>query len=147
MLRRTIAVAGTVALLVAACSHRPPILKSDLDAWVGVPLIELETHHRFSVMPREVRQLSDGSELWILSSCGRHHENVQCTSTPLYGGQTVTNCSGGGTSNRCCKYSFRVIDGHISRFGMHGYCESRCSDRPSSHPCTHDDEVDHVGHL
>lgn len=121
--------AVVVSALVTACALREPILKQDLDAWAGVPLIELETHPGFSVLPRDIRKLSDGTELWVVTNCAAYQNRAR---------QVV--------SEACCYSSFRVAESKVASMSMRGSCRSECSDRPTSKPCTRSDEVDHVGH-
>lgn len=136
MKRIVSAVVATIVLV--ACHHeRPEIVQSDIDAWDGAPLVELETHPVISSQPREVRPVSDGSELWIYTNCVNWQDDAVCRSFPVYGGGAVTRCSGGGSGTNCCRRSFQVSTERkrVKWMTLAGMCHTTCADRPASRPC------------
>ena len=50
--------------LIAGLTGCATVRQVDLDAWVGQPIIALESHPFFITMPPVKSQLSDGSEVW-----------------------------------------------------------------------------------
>jgi hypothetical protein len=46
-----------------------PITAHDYDAWTGAPKVQVETHRYYGTLPREVRAISDGSEMWLIRHC------------------------------------------------------------------------------
>ena len=86
----------------------PPNAK-DYASWVDAPKVHLETHSQFLLLPREVRPVSDGSELWIYRFCPK--------------GKKVS-------LDDCCLYQFVVRDGHVATYRTAGACGVNCSMRP-----------------
>lgn len=94
---------------------------SDLKAWPGTPVVQLQTHPLFSPMQKQVEVLPDGSELWTYHNC--QSGKVRCTTS-----NHVTTCGGGGTS--CCHNQFFVKDGKVTQYRPVGNCYTDCSTRP-----------------
>jgi hypothetical protein len=107
---------------------------SDLEAWKGAPLIDLETHAMFSTMPRKVQSLSDGGELWTYSTCRRWRTDTRCVT---YAGSTwaATNCNGGEIGETCCDNQFYVRDKVVGWYRPNGPCFTDCDTRPVSRGC------------
>ena len=120
MKRVSLFAVGLASLILSGCLaavlHEPEQGRrhapnaADYGAWVGIPKPQLETHRRFSLLPREVRQVSDGSEMWILRSCPR------------------------GTKDRddCCLHSFVLASGAVTSYRTVGACLIDCSMLPES---------------
>lgn len=117
-------------VLLAACS-RPGVRAADLEAWRHVPVIELERQPHFSSLPRAVRPLSDGSELWDFANCTTE-SSAKCTDSttmPVVGSKETT-CS--GTEYRdCCHNQFIVRAGFVEEYRPVGNCMTDCFKRPS----------------
>ena len=68
---------GSIFLTLVGCAT---VRQVDLDAWVGKPVIALETHPFFLTVPVVKTQVSDGTEIWNYVNGGN-----------------IGSCSGGGT--------------------------------------------------
>jgi hypothetical protein len=105
-------------LLSAAVSEpqhgyvHPPNAK-DYAAWLDTPKAEIETHSQFALMPREVRAISDGSEMWILRYC-------------------PAKARGRVTPEVCCLYEFVLRDAKVASYKTVGACAVNCSMRPET---------------
>jgi hypothetical protein len=122
---------GVLTSIVSCGSSSPPrtVRQADLDAWTGIPLVELETHPLFSTLPRNVRALSDGTQLWTFSNCKSIVE-IYCT-----GPTGLMTCSGGETWRPCCQNQFVVRDAEVESFRAVGHCYTDCTVRPASRRC------------
>lgn len=133
MPRRVLAI---VLLLLVGCSGYGAtytVRASDLASWKSVPVIELEKHTFFSTLPREVRPLSDGSELWDLSHCVSGKTQTTCRSWSneyWANGAVQTTCSGGQSYTNCCHNQFIVRGGVVEEYRAVGNCYTDCSVRP-----------------
>lgn len=106
----------------------PSVRPEDVAAWSGVPLIELETHAIFSILPKETRPLSDGTEMWVYASCPIltvHGESLYAR----------MRCSGAEKGPECCHNQFIVKSGTIVSYRPTGPCFTGCASRPKSNPC------------
>lgn len=120
MMMRGVVVGGALllmgcpgALLLSAVAHEgekgyvhPPNAK-DYASWEGEPKASLETHSQFSQMPRDVRAISDGSELW-----------------------TLRHCPNAKSSVGCCLYQFTIRASVVAAYRTAGTCGVDCSMRP-----------------
>lgn len=79
---------------------------ADYASWQGVPKVELETHRQLALLPREMRKLSDGSELWILRNCPKKGHD------------------------ECCLHEFVIRDASVAQYRTAGPCGVDCSGRP-----------------
>ena len=129
-----LALALPLVVSVAACAPTPKVRTADLQAWRGVSVVELETQPMFSSMRREVRPISDGSEMWIFSACESYVTDTRCSA---YGSSTwaVANCRGGQRVTRCCDNQFLVRERRVEWYRPVGPCFTDCDTRPSSAPC------------
>lgn len=66
----------TLAILLAGCAT---VRQEDLDAWIGQPVVSLESHPVFLSVPVVKTQVPDGTEIW-------NYVN----------GLNIGHCSGGG---------------------------------------------------
>lgn len=73
------------ALTLGACVS---VRQADLDAWQGVPVIELESHPIFNAMELEKKPLSDGSTMWSFTKHGGTYQN--CSASSQASGTSVT---------------------------------------------------------
>ena len=114
---------------------RPTVRNEDLASWSGTKVIELETHRLWSTRDREVRPLSDGSEMWVYKVCIDKRTNLECRSAATaFGSSAVgaTTCRGGDTTTRCCHNQFIVKDATVREYRALGDCATGCSVRPES---------------
>lgn len=126
----------TVSFVTVSCGLAHTVRPADLDAWRDVPVGELELHPLFSTMPREVRPLSDGGELWIFRNCSSGNAPVNCTHTPASVVTPArTTCNGGEEYSTCCHNQFIVRDKRVVSYRANGDCYTDCTVRPSSKPC------------
>src|SRR4030095_12662924 len=130
-------IAGTLLVLIAACSGPPPrtVRQADLDAWSGAPLIELEPHPGFSTWQRNVEKRSDGGQLWTLTKCESGQNPLNCTTGPGFGNTLMTTCGGGDTYKVCCHGQFFVRATYVESYGAAGNCFTDCRHRPASRQC------------
>ena len=131
--RSAIAVAMVIACLVACDQNAPtryPTKPEDEAAWTNAPLLELETNEVFSTFDREIRNLSDGSDMWTFAVC--RNGGVTCHSFGA-GGAAATQCSGANV--KCCHHQFidrdKVVVSYHAR-GPRFECRSDCKMRPAS---------------
>ncbi len=87
----------------------PPNAK-DYASWVGESKPDLETHTKFALLPREVRPVSDGSELWVLRSCPAKSKDRE----------------------ECCLYEFVLAGGIVRSYRSAGQCFVDCNMRPEA---------------
>lgn len=103
-------------MLLAALMASGCVFKSDLVAWQGAPVRDLQIHPFFSTLPKQVEVLGGGEELWTYSNC-------------------ATTCAGGGgvatCRDVCCSNQFFVRDGMVEQYRPVGRCRTDCSVRPS----------------
>lgn len=88
----------------------PPNAK-DYASWMKVSKLQLETHSQFTLLPRETKPISDGSEMWIYRHCPK---------------------KGPVSAEECCLYQFVIRDGLIASYRTAGTCGVNCSMRPES---------------
>lgn len=141
---RLFAALSALVTVVAACQStpqaqppRPKVRDADLLAWVDAPLIQLEMHPAFSTLPREVRDLSDGSQMWVFNECRSRRTNVVCSSSSTrFGGTTIggAQCSGGEADTYCCHNQFIVSAGLVRSYRPLGKCHTDCRVRPTADP-------------
>jgi hypothetical protein len=101
----------------------------DAESWQGRPLIDLETQPMFSTLPKQVTELSDGSQMWSFQRCRAYEMPAQCASFPI-GSVQFTNCTGGRIDRSCCIRQFRVVDKTVKSFRALGPCVTGCQVRP-----------------
>ncbi|MDB5219798.1 MAG: hypothetical protein JWO86_7725 [Myxococcaceae bacterium] len=83
----------------------------DYASWSDVPNVQLETHSQFVSLPREVRSISDGSEMWIYRQC-----------------PTAAKVS----ASNCCLFQFVIRDAKVAQYRTAGTCAVNCSMRPDA---------------
>jgi len=106
------------------------ISEADRLAWNGAPIIELERHPLFSVMHRDARRLSDGSETWDFAACETTEADVQCRSWSYSSKLTDTSCADHGSRKFCCHNLFILRDGRVEEYRPTGSCRTGCFTRP-----------------
>lgn len=135
---------GVVALAVLGCvpSRKavavPVVRPDDVASWAGVPIIELETHAVFSILPKELRTISDGTEMWIFTSCASTTTDRDCKAVGSSWGRSAaaeSKCRGGEKLENCCHNQFIVKDGTVASYRPTGSCWTDCRARPQSRPC------------
>ena len=116
------------ATFVVGCATVATVRQVDVDAWVGQPVIALETHPIFLTIPVVKTQVSDGTEIW-------NYVN----------GANIGSCSGGGmvygkkldfgSYNQffscmqrfaACNNIFYIKNGKVSRYTPTGTGGMRC---------------------
>ena len=103
--------------------------QDDVDSWRGQPILEVETHPMFSTLPRQVADLSDGSQLWSFARCQRYEIPARCTAYPI-GTVQFAQCTGGRVEQTCCIRQFRIADKVVQGFRALGPCVTGCQVRP-----------------
>jgi len=121
------------SLAVAGCASVRP---TDLQAWVGAPVSELDTHPIFLTMPVVRTQTADGTEIRDYVN-GR---NVQaCAGSGSIFTSTVNAATYGQFSScmqsfAACHNIFNIKDGRVTRYTPIGSGGARCytdeRDRP-----------------
>ncbi len=87
---------GAVLLVVtsscasAAPPEEPLVRDSDLEAWQGVGILELERHPLFSRSPVTKKPISAGSEIWDYVTCLQTTSDDTCRSAPGGFGSRLT---------------------------------------------------------
>lgn len=125
----------SLVIVLVGCAV-PGVRQVDLDAWVGQPVVALETHPIFLTMPVVRTVASDGTQIW-------NYVN----------GTNLGNCTGGGAiySNtidyatysqfsQCmqrfaaCNNIFFIKDGIVQRYSPIGTGGMRCYTNESAQP-------------
>jgi len=122
-----------MVLMVCGCTSmkKVGVRDGDLAAWVGVPLIELETHSVFSQMKLSKQQLSDGTWMYNYVNSRTVAGDTNCFTTQL----GLTTCNGGDSSTITCNNQFFVRDGVVTRYRPLGQCYTSCATWPQSKEC------------
>ncbi len=130
---------GLVACVPPKRAAAPAVRAEDVASWAGVPLIELETHAVFSILPKETHPLSDGSEMWTFSVCATTTSERDCKAAVIATGPNASfarsKCKGGETSESCCRNQFIVREGVVESYRPTGTCWTDCRARPQSRAC------------
>jgi hypothetical protein len=116
-------------IFASSCTTTRTVRQEDLNSWVNVRVIELETHPIFSSMQLEKRKLSDGSELWIYTNQGEPH--TRCFTNPFSNQFGYVNCS---TAQAVCSNQFLVNQGYVKWYKPIGNCYTDCTLRPNDLP-------------
>jgi hypothetical protein len=124
-MRRNVCAVFVVLVLGGSSGCFRQVRSTDLDAWHGVSVFELQTHPLFSTLPKQAEELGDGRELWTYSNCGR--ATAVCSS---FG--TTAVCS---AKQNCCHNQFFVSGDTVESYRPVGRCYTDCSVRPASRPC------------
>jgi hypothetical protein len=114
-----------VTIILAGCAS---VRQEDLDAWVGQPVVALETHPVFLTVPVVKTRVSDGSEIWNfvngmnLGSCSR--------GGAIYG-QTVDFATYSSFSScvqrfAACNNIFYIRDGKVTKYSPIGTGGASC---------------------
>lgn len=129
-MRRLLAIIALAACSPAPEAPRLTVRSTDVAAWPGTPLVNLETHPLFSTLPRHVQAVSDGSELWDFPNCRTGRNPTECRA---YGGRwsAAAACEGGEAWRSCCHNQFLVRDRVVEAYRPVGNCFTDCSVRPS----------------
>lgn len=121
------------ALLLSAGCAMLGVRQADLDAWVGQPIIALETHPMFLTIPVVKTVASDGTQIWNYVN-GK--EFGQCStsgsgllSTSAY--SQVTTCM---QNKMACNNIFFINDGKVLRYTPVGSGGARCITNDSTRP-------------
>ena len=113
-----------VAVLLAGCAVR----QVDLDAWVGQPVLALETHPVFLTIPVVKTQASDGTQIWNYVNGA----NVgQCAGASSIFGTTVDYATYAQFSTcmqrfAACNNIFFIRDGKVLKYTPIGTGGVRC---------------------
>lgn len=105
------------AVLLGAALHEPdhgrvhPPNAADYAAWAGTPKPQLETHRQFSLLPKQVKLISDGSEMWVLRRCPAKVKP---------------------SLEECCLFEFVLASGVVTSYRSVGQCQVDCSTWPES---------------
>ena len=125
------------ALLAGCAGTRPPVVNQlDLDAWVGVPVIALDTHSLFLTVPMVKTVTDSGVEIrnYVnkrgVSSCGGSGFGTVSSpgSTLSYANfNAFQNCTSGMVG---CDNIFYIRDGKVIEYKPVGRCYTNEAVRP-----------------
>jgi hypothetical protein len=105
--------------------HAPT--NADLASWTGAQQIDLEKHAYFSTLQRELRPLSDGSEMWVYPVCSTKRD-AKCSQSAW---SWNTECTAHDVK-KCCNHQFVLRNGSVESYRMLGTCRVGCGIRPDS---------------
>ena len=125
-MRRSLELLVSIGLCAGCVAYEPPqgVRQHDLDAWVGIPVIALETHSFFVPLPLVKTRTSDGLEIW-------HYANRQgissCTANMASSGSSVNyktyvsyqQCTSGLYG---CDSIFYIREGRVLQYKTSGSC-------------------------
>ena len=126
---------AALVFLLTSCAV-PGVRQVDLDAWVGQPLVALETHPVFHTMPVVRTVASDGTQIWNyvngsdVDSCtsgGKIHSNT--ISYASY--SDFTQCT---QRLAACNNIFYIKDGVVQRYSPIGTGGVACYTDESAQP-------------
>lgn len=126
-----------IILLLLLCFSCSSVEQKDVDAWLGVDVIELETHPVFSTMQLKKQKLSDGRVMFDYIERTHHRNDVQCYDDGFgRRGMRSRTCTGGERVTFECHNQFFVKGKIIQSYRPSGACYTNCSLRPASNPCS-----------
>lgn len=127
---RNFLVACFLWTLLAGCATNEiyQVRQSDLDAWVGEPVLSLEIHPIFLTIPVVKTKASDGTEIWNYVNGVNFSE---CTGGGSIFGKNIdystynqfTNCM---SKIAACNNIFFIKDGKVLRYNPIGTGGMRC---------------------
>lgn len=134
-----------IVLFVTACgpsAHevRVATRQETARSWSGATLLELESHPYYAPLRKAVKPLSDGTSMWIYTTCVAQNRSSDCQAIAT-GNRYVTSASGhceeSGGGLMCCHNEFRIRDDRVVSMQMSGKCfwDEDCAKRPDSASC------------
>lgn len=130
-------VIAIILVFLAGCTVARTVHQDDLDAWVGVPVIALDTHSIMLTLPMIKTVTDSGVEIRVysnkrgISSCGGTGFgaiNSQQSGTMSYQNFTAfRNCTSGLVG---CDNIFYVRDGKVMEAKAVGHCYTDERSRP-----------------
>lgn len=122
------AMAALAALTLYGCAT---VRQSDLDAWVGVPVVYLESHSLFSTLPVKVMPAPGGGEIRNYMN-GADVQNCTASAYVPRTMRTVTASESCTTTRVGCNNRFLVRDGKVVEYRPVGQCMTDNRVRPES---------------
>lgn len=110
----------TLFVSFSSCALLKTVRQSDLDSWVGQPVMALDTHSLFSTMPMS-KNVSSDIETRVYSNS---KSVINCYSSQGYGG---TSCS---NNQITCSNIFYIKNGKVVEYLPKGKCYTDDSTRP-----------------
>ncbi len=134
---RSLCILLSLGLLGGCVGTRSPLVnQSDLDAWVGVPVIALDTHSLFLTVPMVKTMTDSGVEIrnYVnkrgVSSCGGSGFgtlNLPGSTLSYSNFNAFQNCTSGMVG---CDNIFYILDGKIIEYKPVGRCYTNEAVRP-----------------
>jgi hypothetical protein len=115
-----------IALLLAGCAS---VRQSDLDAWAGRPVSDLDKHPVFLTMPVVRTVASDGTEIRnyvngrSITTCSRSRESGLSNVMDSGAYNRVTTCL---QTHSACQNIFHITGGVVMRYTPIGTGGARC---------------------
>lgn len=122
------ATAALAALTLAGCAT---VRQSDLDAWVGVPVVYLESHSLFSTLPVKVTPAPGGGEIRNYMN-GADVQDCSSTVSAQKNMRFATAQESCVTTRVGCNNRFLVRDGKVVEYRPVGQCFTDARLRPES---------------
>ena len=120
-----------LAAVVAGVAGCATVRQDDLDSWVGVPVVYLESHSLFSRLPLRVAQAPGGGEI-------RSYMNGAQVQDCSASAQSTKNAKFATAQETCvtrhvgCDNRFLVRDGKVVEYRPVGQCMTDKSVRPEA---------------
>lgn len=118
--------AALAALTVAGCAT---VRQADLDAWVSVPVVYLESHSLFSTLPVKVTPAPGGGEIRNYMN-GADVQNCTATVSAPKNMRFATADETCVTTRVGCNNRFLVRDGKVVEYRPVGQCKTDERVRP-----------------
>lgn len=109
-----------LSIYLSSCALFKTVRQSDLDSWVGQPVMALDTHSLFSTMPMS-KSVSSDIETRVYSNS---KAVINCYTSQGYGG---TSCS---NNQITCSNIFYIKSGKVVEYLPKGKCYTDESVRP-----------------
>ena len=122
---KKIALGAIVLIVVSGCAT---VRQVELDAWVGQPVVALETHPFFLTVPVVKTKASDGTEIW--NYVNGANLGLCTGGGSIYGGMvdyaTYSNFASCIQRFAACNNIFFIRDGKVIKYTPVGTGGARC---------------------
>lgn len=122
------AIALVAAAVLAGCAT---VRQSDLDAWVGVPVVYLQSHSLFSTLPVKITPAPGGGEIHNYMN-GADVQNCSASVSGLKNSRFATAEETCVTTRVGCNNRFLVREGAVVEYRPVGQCMTDNRVRPES---------------